>query len=68
MYTDEDLAAMSATEVQEGLELLFGDFDTAVLQKAAVLIKSGQLPWAEVEEVIGLEPGAGLDVLVAKYG
>ncbi len=68
MYTDEDLAAMSVTEVQEGLELLFGDFDTAVLQKAASLIKSGQLSWAEVEEVIGVEPGAGLDVLVAKYG
>jgi hypothetical protein len=68
MYTQEDIASMSATDLQEGLELFFADCDAALLQQTAVLIKSGKLTWEQVEEVIGVEPDAGLAALVASAG
>lgn len=65
MYTEEDIAAMSAADIQEGLMLFFGgDFGEDILQKAAELLKKGALSWTQVEGVIGEGPGSGLDVLV----
>ena len=65
MYTPEDIASMSAAELQDGLMLFFGgDFSQDVLQKAAELLKSGALTWPQVEAVIGERPGSGLDMLV----
>lgn len=64
MYTNEDIASMSVSELQMGLELFFADCNADLLRQAAERIKQGTLQWAQVEEVIGLDPDEGLAALL----
>lgn len=64
MYSQEDIQAMSVAEIRDSLDLFFGDFGPDLLQKTAELLKQGVLTWEQVETVVGLGPGEGLDALI----